>query len=159
MNTENNTLVGVSDNMEDMLNQTLDNVQAAPDFSNPPAGEYRLSVKDAKLVKAKEEGKNHRLAVTYSVEQTYSTAANEAPVPDGTMFSENFQFTDKGLPYFKSRVAAILNVSDVNGVTIGDMLTSIKGQAFDARITIKKSPNPAGGEYENVQIKVVPPAA
>lgn len=148
-----------SDNMEDMLNQTLDSVAAAPDFSNPPAGEYRLSVKDAKLIKATAEGKNHRLSVTYSVEQTYSTAANEAPVPDGTMFSENFQFTDKGLPYFKSRVAAILNVSDVNGVTIGDMLTSIKGQAFDARITIKKSPNPAGGEYENVQIKVVPPAA
>lgn len=157
--TENNTLVGVSDNMEDMLNQTLDNVAAAPDFSNPPAGEYRLSVKDAKLVKAIAEGKNHRLSVTYSVEQTYSTAANEAPVPDGTMFSENFQFTDKGLPYFKSRVAAILNVSDVNGVTIGDMLTSIKGQAFDARITIKKSPKEGGGEYENVNIKVIPPAA
>lgn len=157
MNTE--TLLNTtSDNMEDMLNQTLDSVAAAPDFSNPPAGEYRLSVKDAKLIKAAVEGKNHRLSVTYSVEQTYSTATNEAPVPDGTMFSENFQFTDRGLPYFKSRVAAILNVSDVNGVTIGDMLTSIKGQAFDARITIKKSPNPAGGEYENVQIKVVPPA-
>ena len=159
MNTENNDMTLVGDDMEAMLNQTLDNVQAAPDFANPPAGEYRLSVKDAKLIKAKEAGKNHRLSITYSVAQTYSTAAGEAPVPDESMFSENFQFTDTGLPYFKSRVAAILNVADVNGVTIGDMLSSVKGQAFDCRITIKKSPNPKGGEYENVQIKVIPPAA
>ncbi|EKD22459.1 MAG: hypothetical protein ACD_86C00003G0022 [uncultured bacterium] len=154
------TLVGSSSaDMEALLNQTLDGVKAAPDFTTPPAGEYRLSVKDAKLIAPKEAGKSPRINVMYTVVQTYATASGEAPVPDESMFSEGFQFTDTGLPYFKSRVAAILNVDNVDGVTIGDMLSSLKGQSFDARISIKKSPNPKGGEYENIQIRVVPPAA
>ena len=157
----NETLLNPSNtpaNMEDLLNQTLDGVVAAPDFSNPPAGEYRLEVKNAVLKPPKEVGKNNSIVITYAVVVTYSVTEAEMPVPDGTMFSENFQYTDKGLPYFMARVIAVLNVEDVAGVPIREMLSSIKGQAFDAKITIKKTPNPKGGEYENVNIRVVPPA-
>ena len=63
--------------------------------------------------------------------------------------------TEQGLGYFKARIKGIMAASDLIGVSLGDMMGSVKGATFDARLTIKKSPNPAGGEYENVQIRVV----
>lgn len=140
-----------------MMEETLDSVPDAPDYSNPPAGEYTLVVKDCKVgsYKPKAGGDAQRLRLTYAVEETKSVADGGSPVPDGTMFTETFQATEQGLGYFKSRVKAIMGASDLLGVSLGDMLSSVKGATFDARITIKKSPNPAGGEYENVQIRVV----
>lgn len=142
-----------------MVEQTLDAVPDAPDYSNPPAGEYTLSVQDIKIdaYKPKAGGDAQRLKITYAVVATHSTAANESPVPDGTLFTETFQATEMGLGYFKARVKGILNVSDLVGVSLGDMMASAKGATFDARITIKKTPNPAGGDYENVQIRVIAP--
>lgn len=148
-----------------MIDATLDSIPDAPDFSNPPAGEYRLSVKDCKIdtyTSKKEPGiKKQRIKMLYTVEQTVSTAGNEQPVPDGTMFNETFMGTEQGLAFFKKRIKEIMNASDLAGVSLKDMMDSIKGQAFDARITIKKSPNPddPNTPYENVQIRVVQPKA
>jgi hypothetical protein len=151
-----------------MMEQSLDEIPEAPDFNNPPAGEYRLSVKEAKIdtytAKPKQGdagGERQRLKLIYTIEQTVSTAGNEQPVPDGSMFSETFQGTEQGLSYFKKRVKEVMNVSDLNGVTLKDMMESVKGQAFDARITIKKTPNPndANSPYENVNLRVVLPKA
>lgn len=153
-----------------MMDATLDAIPDAPDFSNPPAGEYRLSVKDCKIdsytAKPKPEkndagGERQRIKMLYIIEQTVSTAGNEQPVPDGTMFNETFMGTEQGLSFFKKRIKEIMNASDLAGVSLKDMMDSIKGQAFDARITIKKSPNPndPNTPYENVQIRVVQPKA
>lgn len=148
-----------------MMDATLDSIPDAPDFSNPPAGEYRLSVKDCKIdtyTSKKEPGvEKQRIKMLYTIEQTVSTAGNEQPVPDGTMFNETFMGTEQGLSFFKKRIKEIMNASDLAGVSLKDMMDSIKGQAFDARITIKKSPNPndPNTPYENVQIRVVQPKA
>lgn len=140
-----------------MLDETLDLIPDAPEYVTPPAGEYRLSVKDCKIEKYEtKSGKSgERIRIIYSIETTYSTADNEQPVPDGSMFSETF--TREGLSYFKTRVKNILNVSTINGVSLRDVMDTIKGATFDARITIKRIPNPNGGEYENVQIRVISP--
>ena len=37
--------------LEGMLNDSLDAIPEAPDFNNPPAGEYRLLCKDAAIDK------------------------------------------------------------------------------------------------------------
>lgn len=148
-----------------MMEASLDSIPDAPDFSNPPAGEYRLLCKEAKIDKyetKKEPGvEKQRLKILYAVEQTVSVAGNEPPVPDGSMFSETFQATEQGLSYFKKRIKEIMNASDLSGVTLGDMMETAKGQSFDARITIRKSENPNDKEnpYENVQIRVIPPKA
>lgn len=144
-----------------MMDQTLDSIADAPEFSNPPAGEYRIEVKDTKIDKYKSKDEpdleKQRLKITYTVLQTVSVAGNEQPVPDGTMFTETFMGTEQGLSYFKTRIKAIMNVTDLAGVSLKDMMDSVKGTAFDCRITIKKSPNPKGGEYENIQIRVIAP--
>lgn len=144
--------------LNNMLNDNLDAIPDAPDFVTPPAGEYRLSVKDSAVdtyETKKEPGvQKQRLKMTYTIVQTISTAANEAPVPDGSIFTETFMATEQGLGYFKKRIKEIMGASDVAGVTLGDMMNSVKGQEFQARITIKKS-TVNGTDYENVQIRVV----
>jgi hypothetical protein len=159
---ENNTLL----DLDAMMEESLDNVPDAPDFTNPPAGEYSLQVKEVKTEKYKAKAKDgipeheaQRIRITYSILQTKSVAAGDAPVPDGSMFSETFMGTEQGLGYLKSRAKGILNATDLAGVSLKVLLDTMKGSTFDARITIRKTPNPAGGEYENVQIRVIPPSA
>lgn len=140
-----------------MLDETLDTIQEAPDFVTPPAGEYGLSVKECKVesYKPKAGGEAQRIRITYEIKETLSVADDGLPVPNGSMFSETFMATEQGLSYFKARVKAILNVANTTGVTLGTMMQEVKGVPFNARITIKKSPNPNGGEYENVQVRVI----
>ena len=145
-----------------MMNDSLDSIPDAPDFTNPPAGEYRLIAKDAAIDKYKTKKEpdieKQRLKITYAIVETLSTAANEQPVPDGSLFTETFMATEQGLSYFKKRIKEIMNAGDVQGVSLGDMMTSVKGSEFNARITIKKT-NSNGTDYENVQIRVIPPQA
>jgi hypothetical protein len=151
--TENTLL-----DLDNMLNDTLDAIPDAPDFTNPPAGEYRLQVKDAAIDKYKTKDdpntERQRLKITYSILETISTASNEQPVPDGSLFTETFMATEQGLGYFKKRIKEVMGASDVAGVTLSDMMNSVKGTDFNARITIKKSVS-NGKEYGNVQIRVV----
>jgi hypothetical protein len=149
-----------------MLEDTLDDIPEAPDFVTPPPGIYRLTVKDCKIdtYKAKPKdndpgGERQRLKILYVIEQTVEVSGNEPPVPDGSMFNETFTGTSDGLSYFKKRIKAILNASDMSGVTFKDMMEAAKGVSFDARITTKKSANPDNPlqPYENVQIAVIAP--
>jgi hypothetical protein len=152
--TENtNTILDLGD----MLNDTLDTIAEAPDFSNPPAGEYVIDCKDCAVdkYKTKEGEDKQRLKITYAVAETVSVAGDEPPVPNGSLFTETFTATEQGLSYFKKRIKEIMQADDVTGVTLGDMLSSVKGAQFKCRITIKKSPNPKGGEYENLQIRII----
>lgn len=142
-----------------MIEQTLDNIPDVPEYVTPPAGDYTVGVKDCKIetYTTKLGTDAQRIRITYYVVTTHEVAGNEPPVPDGSMFSETFQASQQGLSYFKNRVKAIMNVSDLNGVSLRDVMDSIKGATFDARIAIKRTPNPSGGFYENVIIKVIPP--
>lgn len=151
--SEQNTIL----DLEQMANDTLDTIPEAPDFVTPPAGEYTLTVKDCAIdkYKTKEGEAKQRLKITYTIDETISVANNEQPVPNESIFSENFTATEQGIGYFKKRVKEVMQAENVTGVTLGEMINSIKGIQFKCRITIKKSPNPAGGEYENVQIRIV----
>ena len=149
--------------LEGMLNDSLDAIPEAPDFNNPPAGEYRLLCKDAAIDKyetKKEPGiQKQRLKITYSIIETISTASDEQPVPDGSLFTETFQATEQGLSYFKKRIKEVMNASDVTVVSLADMISSVKGTEFNARISIKISPNPKDKDnpYQNLQTRVIPP--
>ena len=145
--------------LDNMLNETLDAIPEAPDYCNPPAGEYILLVKDCGIdkytTKKEPDIEKQRMKLTYSVVQTISTAANEQPVPDSTLFTETFMATEQGLSYFKKQIKNIMGASDVTGVTLGDMMNSVKGSQFSARLSIRKSKGVDGTEYENLQIRVV----
>ena len=148
--------------LETMLEENLDSIPTAPDYVTPPAGEYSLDVKDVFVDKYKTKKEpdvqKQRLKFCYSIVETISTATNEEPVPNESLFTETFQATTEGLGYFKKRIASIMNVQDVVGCTLAEMMDSVKGMNFKARVTIKKSTD-NGTEYENIQLRVIPPKA
>ncbi len=150
--------------LEALVNEegALDAIPEAPDFTNPPAGEYVLGCKEAKIDKYESKDEpgimKQRLKIMYTVAETLSTV-DEPPVPDGSMFTETFQATEQGISYFKKRIKEILNVDDVQGVSLASMMQSAQGMQFKARIAIRKTVNPAGGFYENLNIRIIKPTA
>lgn len=146
-----------------MMDQTMDSIPDAPDFNNPPAGVYSLQVKDVAIDKYKSKKEpdveKQRIKITYSVVETKEVVAGAVPVPNESMFTETFMATEQGLSFFKKAAKNIMNVADLAGVSYADIFSSMKGVQFDARISVKLSPNPAGGNYENLQIRVIPPAS
>jgi len=161
MNTETkNTIL----DLNAMMKETHDAIPEAAGFENPPDGEYTLTVKSAAIDtytnKAQEEVQ--RLKITYEVAATLSTASGEQPVPDGTMFTETFQGTEQGVGFFKKRMKELMGVSDLVGITLKDVMDSVKGTNVDAKLSTKRTPKKdATGKvienefWENLQIRVV----
>lgn len=158
MSKENQTIL----DLDTLLDSTLDTVVDLPDYLNPPTGNYVLSVieaeiKQGKPAEGKEKAKPARIVLTYRVDQTVETEG--MPVPDGTLFTEGFQGTEEGLGYFKKQAKKLLNIEDLNGVSIRDLLESLKDvQTFDAVLTNKVS-KVGEKEYENVNVRPVFAAA
>ena len=145
--------------LDAMLDGTLDNVAAAPDFVTPPPGDYVLLVKDAVLEKYKgKEGKpdGARFKLTYQVVQTVELSAKttEPPVADGTLFNDTFLYSEEGLPYFKKAAQNILNLATTDGATIRELLDGLKGTEFPARITVRKS-TVGDKTYENASVRAM----
>jgi len=142
--------------MADIDGMTLDNVEAAGDFIAPPNGNYSLGVKSAKVSrKQNSEGEmTVRVIIAYFVRETLSLAADtEDPVPNGTLFSENFNIPE-GTPYLKARLEKLLG--DIAGVKLKDMLDFLvrtygdEGKPFEAvlsKVTTVKGQN----TYENTR--------
>lgn len=158
MNTTTKPAATILD-LDAMLDESLDSVPDVPDFMNPPNGFYNLRLKEAKIEKYESKAKDGkpatsgtRIRVTTEVAETIECEGQ--PVPNGTLFSETFQGTEEGLGYFKARAIKVLNVGDVQGVPLRDILSSLAGVDFQAKIKTKKS-----GDYENLVINVVPPVA
>lgn len=145
--------------LNSMMNEALDTIPEAADYSNPPAGEYALEVKNCEVdsYTNRDGEERQRLKVTYAVAQTISTADNEPPVADGTLFTETFMATEQGLSFFKKRIKDLMGADDVTGVTLADMMSSVKGANVKARITIRKTARKdAPGEfYENLNIRII----
>ena len=150
--------------LDALMDANLDNVETIPDYINPPAGNYVLTVKEAKIEKydVKEDGKKtgaqgNRIKITYAVVKTEEVIAGELPVPDGTLFTESFQGTEEGLKYCKKACANILGVKEFDGAKLGEILEGTVGQEFRARITVRVS-SVGDKNYENIQIRALPAA-
>ena len=154
--TETTTLLDI----DSILDSQLDAVADLPDYLTPPTGTYVLNVIDAEIkpgkkAEAGKEAKAARIVITYSVAATKETDST-MPVPDGSLFNEGFQGTEKGLEFFKKQAKKLLNVEDLNGVTIRDILASLKEvQNFDAIVTVKQTKGDQGQDYENINVRPV----
>lgn len=154
--------------LDAMMDMEMDKVETLPDFINPPAGTYMLSVNDCKFEKyttKPKDGKKPedlaRFKIVYTVDKTLEVGNSaDLPVKDGSLFTESFMATEDGLKYFKRQAMNIMNVSDLAGATVKDVIDGLKGNAFKAAITIQKTPGKeAGTTYENVRVRPVHEAA
>ena len=145
-----------------LLDSTLDSVPDMPDYLNPPTGNYTLSVIEAEIKAGKpadpakkQAAKAARLVITYKVDSTIET--DGIPVPDGTLFTEGFQGTEDGIAFFKKQAKKLLNVEDLSGVTIRDILEALKGvQNLSAMLKNTTTQSEDGKrEYENVNVRPI----
>lgn len=142
-------------NLDDMLGQSLETVQAAPDFVQLENGVYILTVKDTKAEKkaSKDKAKGDYILLTLQYEVAEVIEQEGTPIKVGSLTSESFMFTEQGLPYFKGRVAQIAvanngSEEDVNGLSVKEALDAVKGMAF--KVNAKQSKN---GERVNIRLQ------
>lgn len=159
-------------NLEEMLGESMQEVEAAPNYVTLETGSYILVVKDtdAKKMKAKDEEKAKKegkptefvqLQHLYEVEEVLSTEGNAMPVAAGSLTTDTWQFTEQGKPYFKSRTVdiAVANGEDgeaIGALSAGDMLQGVKGMRF--KCTATKTPRSDNPAFFNVRISNISPA-
>lgn len=159
-NTQSATIL----DLDALLDSTLDSVEDIADYINPPTGNYKLSITEAEIKPGKkaskpgEKAKAARIVITYRVDATVETEG--MPVPDNTLFTEGMQGTEDGLKFFKKQARKLLNVENLDGVSIRDILSSLKEVAmFDARVVTRTTKNDQGQEFENVNVTPIWPEA
>ena len=143
--------------LDAMLDQDMGAVQDVPDFVEPPAGLYDLGITKAapEEYTNKDGDKGARIRITYKVNATTEVEGDELPVPDNSLFSETFQLTEQGLEFFKKTAKNILQVEDMGGVSVRELLTELSGvDSFAAKITIRMSES-NGKTYRNTNVRPV----
>jgi hypothetical protein len=142
-----------------MMDIKMDEVETLPDFVSPPAGNYTLKVKDAKIEKYSSKAEptvnKQRIRVNYTVVATKEVAAGNVPVADGSMFSETFMATEDGIKYFKKAAMGILGVNNFEGASMKDVIDGLTDVEFEARITVKSTKDAAGQVYENINVRAL----
>ncbi len=161
--TEANKDVTILD-LDAMMDIKMDEVETLPDFVTPPAGNYSLKVKEAKIEKysskAEPNVKKSRIRITYIVVETKEVAAGNLPVADGSMFSETFMGTEDGIKFFKKAAMGALGTTSFEGASIKDVIDGLTDAEFDARITIRSTTDAVTKQvFENIQVRAVAVAA
>jgi hypothetical protein len=146
--------------IDKLMDENLDSVEDVPDYNTPPNGNYTLAVADATLTASKKEGKPGQFSITLQVKETKELAnASELPVADETLFSIRYQATEQGVKYFKKAAKDILNVSSLEGVSVRDILASLKdAPAFTAVVTTTVTTDGEGDSkktYTNTRVRPV----
>lgn len=148
--------------LDTMMDMKMDEVETLPDFITPPAGNYSLKVKEAKIEKYHSKAEplieKQRIRIVYSVAATKEVVAGSIPVADGSLFSETFMGTEDGIKYFKKAAMGILNTKDFVGASLKDVITGLADADFDARISIRVTKDDAGTSFENISVRAVPAA-
>lgn len=146
--------------LDAMMDIEMDSVETLPDFVTPPNGDYMLKVVECKTEKYKTKAKDNapsregsRIRILYAVEKTIETS--DLPVKDGSLFSESFMATEDGIKFFKRQAMNIMNVNDLTGAKMKDVIDGLKDTMFKARLTTVK--NSEG--FENVRIRPIHEAA
>jgi len=141
------------------LDSSVDDVTSAPDFITPPNGLYDLTIVSVKPKttekknKIGEMEKKSRVNVVIGVVKTIEVADGEAGVPDGSLFSNGFNWDEVGKTYLKQFCDKILGAEVVKGASWKELFNALtENVVFNARIRIKSD-----GQYENVNLNDIKP--
>ena len=156
-NTEN-TLLDLNEMLDS--DENLDAFAEAPDYLNPPSGDYRLkavgaAIKDfsyeAKGDKEAESGQN--IIITIAVVETLELVKDsEPPVPEGSLFTKKYKGNKDGIEKFKRDFKKIMKLDSLAGITLGNMFALLEeGNEFNGRISYGKF-----GEIEFMNLRFLP---
>lgn len=140
--------------LDALLDTEMGKVETLPDYVTPGPSKLALKVVEAGIKDGKKdkEGNGRRnIVIVYSITETLES--DESPFPNGSLFSDRFQGTEEGLQYFKKQAMKILNVADMDGAKMRDILEALQNVEFQAAITNRKTKNDAGQEFVNVNVR------
>jgi hypothetical protein len=146
--------------LESMQDDTLDHVQEAPDFIQPPAGDYKIVTKGGKITKFENDDgtETQSIQVTLAVVETLELVSNdEPPVPDGSLFTIRFQGTIDGLAMFKREVRKMADVEDLAGATLGSIFDMLAEELeFYGRVSYSSYKGRDGERRQSLKLRVIP---
>jgi len=124
--------------LDQMMDESLDTVEAAAEFVDFPNGEYRLHITKAtaKEYPAKEgRAAGVRVSVIYACIATIQLAdTTKTPVDEGSLTSESFNLTAQGLPYFKRYLLNLFGETD--GISLGESIGALEGLDITAIVKL-----------------------
>ncbi len=135
-------------------------VEAAPNYVEPENGIYILTVADtaAEQKKSKEEGKDDYVQLKHVYQIDKVIQQEGMPIAPGSLFSDQWMFNDKGLPYFKARSCDIAEANgesreEIGALKVGELLSGVKGMSFQC--VIKKTPRKDAEGRFNIRIESI----
>ena len=150
--------------MDDLLGQSLDGVESAPEFVDPPDGNYHLDIQkvglesyESKDKGSEEKTKKRRIRITYAVHKTVEMAnPSDLAAPDGSLFSETFMVNADGLKYFKRQAKNVLGEDNIKEVPLKDIMDEMSNdKTILAKVKTKESTADNGKTYSNVQVHIL----
>lgn len=148
--------------LENMSDETLDEINEAPDYINPPAGDYKLKTISGKIGKFENDDGTvaQSLNVVIATAETLElVSGDEPPVPDGSLFNIRFQGTTEGLAMFKRELRKMAAIESTAGMTINSAFELLEsGLEFSGRISYSRYKDRTGEVREALRLKILPPA-
>lgn len=147
-------------NIDEILDQSMENIEEAAGFVTPSDGLYVVGLASCKIEKHKTKDdptkEKHRIKYMYQISECLEKSNSEDDdTPANGLFTEIFQLNEQGLSYFKQKATRILG--DTAGLTLGETIKSLNESEAVLKVStrLKKTPKEGGGEYINVQVKVL----
>ena len=156
--------------LDSMLDATLANVEAKPDYVTPPTGVAMVSiakvaleqaerfVKDSQGNKTEQKEPFVRIRMTRSIAEYLEYADDKAvPVAPNSMYSDTFTYDEDGLGYLKRDAAMILacDVEELNDTPLRELFSVLEDCEPKQCIINTSTRKHGDNEYTNTTTRVV----
>lgn len=124
--------------LESMQDDVLDDFEEAPDFINPPAGDYKLKTISGKITTFTQDDGDvtQSYTITFAVVKTLETVDDEPPVPDGSLFNKRFKGTVDGIQQLKREAKKYLGLDSSQGMSLAALSEALAEEVeFYGRIS------------------------
>lgn len=111
-------------NFGSVLDKTMDQIEDAPEYGNPPDGTHTFKILECKQV---QKGESPAIRFKYEYLATVELAnPGDAPPAVGSICTEQFGVTEQGLPYLKKHVKDAWD--KMPGASLGEVIASLENQ-------------------------------
>ena len=138
--------------LESLADESLEDIAEAPEYINPPAGDYILRSVSGEIRTYEEDDGTTRqsVRVVIAVKEALELVSDEPPVPEGSLFSLSFQGTKEGLGAFKRELRKMTGEESLPAMTLNEYFQMLETELeFRGRISYRKFKD---REYINLRI-------
>ena len=127
--------------LESLADESLEDIAEAPEYINPPAGDYILRSVSGEIRTYEEDDGTTRqsVRVVIAVKEALELVSDEPPVPEGSLFSLSFQGTKEGLGAFKRELRKMTGEESLPAMTLNEYFQMLETELeFQGRISYRK---------------------